>query len=206
MFGSIRRHVSYANVVATMALVFAMGGTAIAAKHYLVTSTKQIKPSVLKSLKGNAGPKGATGLQGAQGKEGPQGKQGPAGPLTTTLPSGQTLRGSFNLDTVATEAKQTNGGSISFGLALPSPPAVEVVPVKGPATVHCPGSVAKPAATPGYLCLYEVTVENLALLEWCNDAGGKCEENADTFGVELFARSTSTGRFYVDGSWAVTAP
>jgi hypothetical protein len=47
---SIRRHLNYANVVATMALVFAMSGTALAAKHYLISSTKQIKPSVLKSL------------------------------------------------------------------------------------------------------------------------------------------------------------
>jgi len=62
-----------------MALVFAMGGSAVAARHYLVTSTNQIKPSVLKSLKGNAGPKGATGLQGVQGKEGAVGKEGAAG-------------------------------------------------------------------------------------------------------------------------------
>ena len=39
---SIRKHLSYANVVATFALVFAMGGSAIATKHYLITSTKQI--------------------------------------------------------------------------------------------------------------------------------------------------------------------
>jgi hypothetical protein len=82
---------SYANVVATMALVFAMGGTAVAAKHYLITSTSQIKPSVLKKLKGNTGAKGATGVQGAtgqgaagaagaQGPVGPEGRQGPEGP------------------------------------------------------------------------------------------------------------------------------
>jgi hypothetical protein len=29
----IQRHLSYANVVATLALVFAMGGSAMAAKH-----------------------------------------------------------------------------------------------------------------------------------------------------------------------------
>jgi hypothetical protein len=39
MFSPIRRHLSYANVVATMALVFAMSGSALAAKHYLITST-----------------------------------------------------------------------------------------------------------------------------------------------------------------------
>jgi hypothetical protein len=41
---------SYANVVATLALVRAMSGGAIAATHYLITSTKQISPRGLKKL------------------------------------------------------------------------------------------------------------------------------------------------------------
>jgi hypothetical protein len=46
----MRRHITYANVVATLALVFAMSGGAIAAKHYLVTKTNQISPKVLQSF------------------------------------------------------------------------------------------------------------------------------------------------------------
>lgn len=38
----IRKHVSYANVAATVALVFAMTGGAYAAKRYVITSMKQI--------------------------------------------------------------------------------------------------------------------------------------------------------------------
>jgi hypothetical protein len=81
----MRRHVSYANVAATLALLFAMSGGALAANHYLVSSTKQISPKVLKKLKGNRGPRGATGATGATGttgttgKEGPQGKEGKTG-------------------------------------------------------------------------------------------------------------------------------
>src|ERR1700691_2818921 len=71
-----RRHLNYANVVATLALVFAMSGGALAAKHYLINSTKQINPKVLKKLKGNTG---KTGAIGPQGKEGPAGKEGLAG-------------------------------------------------------------------------------------------------------------------------------
>ena len=79
----MRRHLSYANVAATLALVFAMSGGALAAKHYLINSTNQINPKVLKKLKGNAGPRGrgaagAPGAAGAAGKEGPQGKEGSA--------------------------------------------------------------------------------------------------------------------------------
>ena len=40
---------SYANVAATLALVLAIaGGTAYAAQQYVITSTKQIAPSMLK--------------------------------------------------------------------------------------------------------------------------------------------------------------
>ena len=72
--------------VALLALFFAMGSSAVAAHHYLITSTKQIKPSVLKQLKGAKGPRGAQGAKGDQGSVGAQGAkgdQGPAGPLVT---------------------------------------------------------------------------------------------------------------------------
>jgi hypothetical protein len=79
MFTAVRRHISYANVAATLALVFSMSGGALAAKHYLISSTKQINPKVLNRLRGRSGARGATGAtgsQGAQGKEGPRGVAG----------------------------------------------------------------------------------------------------------------------------------
>lgn len=94
MFSMIGRRLTYANVAVTVAVVFAMSGGAYAASKVLITSTKQIKPSVLKQLKGKAGPqgvagaagpqgpagsKGETGAPGAAGKEGLQGKEGKEG-------------------------------------------------------------------------------------------------------------------------------
>jgi hypothetical protein len=81
MFSAIRRrlHLSPAMVIAGLALVFAMTGGAYAAKKYLITSTKQISPSVLKSLQGKAGVAGAPGAAGVQGAQGPAGPGGPAG-------------------------------------------------------------------------------------------------------------------------------
>jgi hypothetical protein len=82
MNASIRRHLSYANVVATMALVFAMGGSAVAAKHYLITSTGQVSPKVLRALETKIAAKikpGAAGKEGPSGKEGAAGAEGKAG-------------------------------------------------------------------------------------------------------------------------------
>lgn len=80
---------SYANVAATLALVFSISGGALAASHYLITSTSQIKPGVLSGSRGSGpmGPKGATGAAGPEGKAGPEGRgsegkpgqQGPEG-------------------------------------------------------------------------------------------------------------------------------
>src|ERR1700684_2101889 len=98
MLSALRSRVTYANVTATLALLFAMTGGAYAAKAYLITSTKQIKPSVLKSLQGKAGAKGANGAPGATGPAGPggpagagtPGSQGPAGPQGSAGPKGET--------------------------------------------------------------------------------------------------------------------
>jgi hypothetical protein len=74
------RRPSPATAIAMLALFFALGGTAIAAHHYLITSTSQIKPSVLKALHGKQGPPGEAGANGAPGPQGPAGPGGPAGP------------------------------------------------------------------------------------------------------------------------------
>lgn len=79
MIRFIRKRLTYANVAMTLALVFAMSGGAYAAKHYLITSTKQISPKVLKQLKGAAGPAGSVGPAGPQGPAGAAGKEGTAG-------------------------------------------------------------------------------------------------------------------------------
>jgi hypothetical protein len=70
---------SYANVAATLALVLAMSGGALAAGHYLISSTKQISPAVLGKLKGATGKAGITGPGGPAGPAGPAGTNGTPG-------------------------------------------------------------------------------------------------------------------------------
>jgi hypothetical protein len=92
---ALTRRVRVSNMLAVGGLVVALaGGTAWAASRYLITSTKQIKPSVLAQIErlgaqSNSAPPGSSevagpqGAQGGQGPAGPQGPQGVPGPSTS---------------------------------------------------------------------------------------------------------------------------
>jgi hypothetical protein len=150
MFSRIRKRLTYANVAMTLALVFAMSGGAYAAKHYLITSTKQISPKVLKALEGKAGPAGPEGKagpagplgplgkegpSGKEGKEGPLGKEGKEGPLGKegklgkegspwtaggTLPAGSSEHGVWSIRQVGSALTPVVQTAISFPIALAS--------------------------------------------------------------------------------------
>jgi hypothetical protein len=174
MFSRIRKRLTYSNIAATLAVFFAMSGGAYAASHYLITSTKQIKPSVLKSLTGKAGPAGpagpagaagagSAGAQGAVGPGGPQGAKGENGApgakgengttgFTETLPPKKTLKGDWSLGETAATALQL--ASVSFGIPLESAPVPIYVKELEATPEHCTGSAASPGADPGYLCVF----------------------------------------------------
>jgi hypothetical protein len=124
MFSAIRRRmrVTPATVIAGLALVFAMTGGAYAAKKYLITSTKQISPSVLKQLQGKAGAAGAPGAAGAQGAQGPAGPAGPAGSAGSGGSKGETGPAGVKGEKGTTGAKGATGatGSTGFTETLPS--------------------------------------------------------------------------------------
>jgi hypothetical protein len=113
MIRSIKKRFSYANVGVTLALVFAMSGGAFAAGHYVITSTKQIKPSVLKQLQGKAGTVGPAGAAGAAGPAGPAGPVGAKGADGTNGSNGAPGTNGTSV-TSSTEPKGANckeGGS-----------------------------------------------------------------------------------------------
>jgi hypothetical protein len=204
---------SAAMVVAVAALVLALGGGAYAAKKYVITSTGQIKPSVLKSLQGRAGTTGATGPAGAQGEqgtrgkagvegqpgpEGPEGLPGEPGPTETTLPSGKTETGLWSFDghevlgVVVTE---------SFPLRTTFTPDFHWIRGGGP-TAECPGTAAEPQAEAGQLCLYagpEVFFEGVEPTV----LSGQLDP---TSGFSLEFPIQAGEEDYGSGSWAVAAP
>jgi hypothetical protein len=212
---SIRRHLSYANIVATLALVFAMGGSAVAANHYLINSTKQINPKVLRKLKGNtgkrgrAGPQGpagslgATGLQGAKGTEGGKGAEGPAGQSALSpLPSGQSESGDYAIrpDNTATAGEVEEAVTFPIRLAAVIPFDKVVWTPTGTAT-HCSGPGH---ADPGYLCVYSDEHGSLESPEVRNQEG-PFAEGTGHFGFVLDWLVKGPDAIDI-GTYTVTAP
>jgi hypothetical protein len=121
------RKPSASMVVALIALVMAMGGSAVAAS--LITS-KQIKNGTIqladiskkaqKSLKGKAGaqgPQGPAGAQGAQGAQGVQGAKGDKGDKGDTGDSATTLFAAINSDGTVVSSKASGvAGSETTGV------------------------------------------------------------------------------------------
>ena len=107
-----------------VALALVITGTAFAG-GYVITSTKQIKPSVRKALKGNRGPQGYTGQAGPQGPPGPivvnrptwvdnVGSAPPGGAVTIAArcPDGmRALTGSWSTTSGYPQAERTDGSS-----------------------------------------------------------------------------------------------
>jgi Collagen triple helix repeat (20 copies) len=206
----MRKHLTYANVAATAALFFAVTGGALAANHYLIESTSQISPKVVKKLRGHNGKTGKTGSTGKTGTTGPtgatgatgaKGETGPAGPLVTTLPSGRTLRGSYAI--TASASGTTARVGVPFEFTLSAKPTVHRIAAGEAATTECPGSVTDPEAQPGNLCVYEKTLSNAKEVEIFDPTTGTA--GSSQFG--WYARLNATaaeGLSY--GTWAVTAP
>jgi hypothetical protein len=93
MSNRLRRHLTYANVMATAAVFLALGGVSYAAVAIPKNSVgnQQLKANAVTTKKVKNGtllaadfrrrqlPRGATGTRGAAGATGPQGPQGPQG-------------------------------------------------------------------------------------------------------------------------------
>jgi len=103
---SVRKRLTYANVMSSIAVFLVVaGGTAFAASQLGKESvgTKQLKKEAVslakinaaakKSLKGQAGPAGPKGATGAQGPKGDKGEKGDTGP--STGPAGGVLTGNY---------------------------------------------------------------------------------------------------------------
>jgi hypothetical protein len=97
MLSRLRAHLTYANVVATIAVFIALGGSSYAALKLPKNSvgSQQLKPNSITSAKVKGGSLSTTDLKASarsllRGRRGPQGVQGPQGTTGKTGARGRT--------------------------------------------------------------------------------------------------------------------
>lgn len=123
-------------------------------------------------------------------------------PLLGTLRSGQTLRGTFDLGSVAVAANDVTRSGTSFQFPLTNAPAVNVLQ-KGQTSANCAGlgGGQTPAATGGNLCIYVTESINL------EETTPLVAENNTRLGFGLLAKAKAKELpYFAFGQWAVTAP
>jgi hypothetical protein len=175
---------SAAMVVASAALVVALGGTASAAA---MINGRTILPNT---------------VTGAQVKESSL-KTVPSASSLATLPSGKSETGMFGTATGDTTAGYL-GDSITYPRRLAT--AIlnsHIIDVQGVTSApHCPG-IGR--AAKGYLCLYNNDYTNVDIgFGYSRDSW--VWSRGPSYGVVLYWSIIGTGDAYVGGTWTVTAP
>lgn len=131
------------------------------------------------------------------------GPTGPTGPLSSTLPSGVTMRGFYTTQNYAASSSSLLIGMISYNFSLSAVPTAHYIAFNEEPPAECPGTVEQPEAAAGHLCVYEDGRLNVSDAVVSVIAGDSAPSN---FGARVAATSTSAGTAYVEGTWAVTAP
>jgi hypothetical protein len=165
-------------VIAIVALIAALGGTAIAASGGLTSKQKKEVKKIAMQYAGKPGANGANGSPGAKGDTGAQGAQGtpgapgsagspgaagtpgqPGSPWTAsgTLPAGAMETGTWAFGFSQT-AQATQVVPLSFAIPLSEGDATAITTHylgEGQGeTTECPGTATNPLAAPGNLCIY----------------------------------------------------
>jgi len=212
----IRGKLTYANVVATLALFLVLaGGTALASKQLLPKNSvgaKQLKKGAVTpeklskastaTLTGPAGPRGATGAigpQGAQGAQGLKGDRGEPGPFPSTLPSGKSLSGYM---TIFSEGSGLVSNSAAFAFPLAAAPTVHFINVGGPTPAGCQGNGVNPGADPGNLCVFALAETNVG---GHGTNGPTGDTTSDTRGFAVWFHATVPANYaQLQVRWVVT--
>jgi hypothetical protein len=207
-----RPRATFANVVSSLALFVALGGTGYAAvslprnsvgtrqiQAHSIDNSKIKKGSLLKSaFKHGQLPRGLRGTPGAGGAAGPQGA---SFTLATTLPSGQTEYGDYG-------EYGFGGGYVGgvVGFRMPLAQGIGAANthfiVSQQFTPQCPGFQQ---AAPGELCVYQTNSTN-TMIAGIFGTSGMNVVGSSTVGFQIYFTAPAAGPANSFGEWAVTAP
>jgi Collagen triple helix repeat (20 copies) len=193
MFTRIRKRLTYANVMVTLALVFAMSGGAYAASKIIITSTKQIKPSVLKQLKGKAGAPGTPGAAGPAGPQGPAGAPGAKG--ENGAPGTNGKDGAPGESVAASEVKTSETACAKLGGSK--------FAAGGKETLACNGREGSPWTAGGTLPQGKSETGNWVAAP-VHTANGEAVYSSISFGIPL--KAAPTVQFILPGTPATSDP
>jgi len=201
MVGAIKRRLTFANVVALLALFIALGGSVYAANKI---SGKTIKKG---SEPGNRIKKNT--ITNKQVKENSLGTVPSASQVKVLSPpaSGTTLRGTFAVRDAASAGGEEIQQGLSFGLTLASAPTVHYINFGGAVPAGCAGNASTPEASPGNLCIFEgdAPLNSTVRGEFNPSTAAGADNEASPYGFAVFAQSAAAGAYRIRGSWAVTA-
>jgi hypothetical protein len=226
-FMRLRSRLTYANVMSSIAVLLALGGTSYAAatitgknvknssltgvdvKNSSLTSSDVKDKSLLsKDFKAGQLPAGPAGPQGPKGTDGTNGMNGEPGTsiFKSTIPSGTTVRGAWGI------GGGGGGSGISeTGVSLPVPSSTPLTSVKmAPDALafmpdsSCSGTDDEPTAPAGKACVYITNTESTSAVGASPLEGNP--SGSDRFGFLVYANSMPADTVEAYGTWAYTAP
>jgi hypothetical protein len=213
-------------VVAILALVVALSGSAVAA--VIVSSPRQLAKNVVtgKKIKKNAVTSKKVKDGSLLGKDfktgqlpaGAKGDKGDAGTsvFNSSIPSGQTVKGVWG-GTYATPTINTYFFAPRIGFPVPAPAGLTDAQVSFPVgttdagpsdqDATCTGSADVPTAPAGKVCVYVDSLSaNVTTLIASQLDGENTEQSKLGFGVQMAATGAADGTATARGTWAFTAP
>ena len=227
MFQRLRPQLpSPAMVVAILALVAALSGTAVAA--VIISSPSQLGKNVVtaKKIKKNAVTSKkvknrsllARDFRAGQLPAGAQGEQGVPGTsvFNSSIPSGQTVKGVWG-GRFPTPTDNTYVNEPRIGFPVPAPAGLTSAQVTfPPGTTNagaddqdpaCAGTAEAPTAPAGRVCVYlDGQSGTVTALVAQNLAGANSEQSKLGFSVQITATGAADASAAARGTWAYTAP
>ncbi len=222
---TIKGKLTYANVMATVAVFIALGGASYAALKLPKNSvgTKQIRNSAITAAKIKKGavtgakinlstlgtvPSATRAFEATSATNAVNAANAAAAAraaeadgLSGPLASGKTLVGTFGLAGETGNFGNTALAVISFPIPLATAPTFNDME-PGESSSACPGAAKEPKAAPGNLCLYDEQFAGTGGLEPV-----ALNQGSYRFGMSLRPVNRVANSMYEQtGVWAVTAP